>query len=312
MGDGVVIRRGTRKDLPAILELIRVSLGDDIDFTASFFTWKHFENPFGESLILLAEDAQGLVGLRVMMQWSFVVEGRHLQAVRPVDTATHPRFRRRGLFRRLTEALLAQLAAEGIDFVYNTPNDTSLPGYLKMGWRSVGRLPIWVRPGGRFCLRMADVRRPFEASALVCSQRPGPRLQTDRSGSYFAWRYGPGSDLAYGMARRSGSGVVFRERERAGRTELTLVELVVPTWSAVPSTANLVRDLLRSGREFQAVAMASLRSREAAALGLAGFVCIPGGGPHLVYREVPERGALPFDPGRKGSWRVQIGDLELF
>ena len=41
-----------------------------------------------------------------------------------------------------------EVRADGVDFVFNTPNDKSRPGYLKMGWREVGRLPVAVRPVG--------------------------------------------------------------------------------------------------------------------------------------------------------------------
>ena len=37
-------------------------------------------------------------------------------------------------------------AREGVDFVFNTPNDQSRPGYLKMGWQLVGKLTPWVQP----------------------------------------------------------------------------------------------------------------------------------------------------------------------
>ncbi len=34
---------------------------------------------------------------------------------------------------------------DGVDVVFNTPNDQSRPGYLKMGWSEVGRVPVAVR-----------------------------------------------------------------------------------------------------------------------------------------------------------------------
>ena len=69
-----------------------------------------------------------------------------LRAVRAVDTATDPDYQGRGLFTRLTLQAIDELRAEGVDFVFNTPNDQSRPGYLKMGWQVVGTLPTHVRP----------------------------------------------------------------------------------------------------------------------------------------------------------------------
>ena len=39
--------------------------------------------------------------------------------------------------------------------MFNTPNDQSRPGYLKMGWQVVGRVPIGVRPARSAVLRCA-------------------------------------------------------------------------------------------------------------------------------------------------------------
>ena len=41
-----------------------------------------------------------------------------------------------------------EMTAEGVDVVFNTPNTQSRPGYLKMGWIDVGRLPVAARPTG--------------------------------------------------------------------------------------------------------------------------------------------------------------------
>ncbi len=91
------------------------------------------------------------MAFRALMRWEFVRGGVVLRAVRAVDTATDPEYQGRGLFRSLTMHGLEHVRAEGVDFVFNTPNTQSRPGYLKMGWREVGRLPAAVRftgPGG--------------------------------------------------------------------------------------------------------------------------------------------------------------------
>ena len=90
---------------------------------------------------------------------------------RAVDTATDPDFQGRGIFTRLTLEALDALPAEGVELVFNTPNARSLPGYLKMGWQEVGRLPAAVRPTRwRFATVVGTARRPagrgFVASAM--------------------------------------------------------------------------------------------------------------------------------------------------
>ena len=99
--------------------------------------------------------------------------GRVYRAGRAVDTATHPDWRRRGFFEHMTTALTERLTAEGFDLTFNTPNQFSLPGYLKMGWAEVGRLPLRVkvrRPvpvlgaAARVALRHGDLGAPADFS----------------------------------------------------------------------------------------------------------------------------------------------------
>jgi GNAT superfamily N-acetyltransferase len=92
------------------------------------------------------------------MRWEFLDGDRVVRAVRAVDTATHPDYQGRGIFTRLTLHALDELATEGIEFVFNTPNDQSRPGYLKMGWQVVGQLPTAVRP-----TRLARIARVAKA-----------------------------------------------------------------------------------------------------------------------------------------------------
>ncbi len=110
------------------------------------------------------------------MRWELLGGGRVYRAGRAVDTATHPDWRRRGFFEHMTTALTERLAAEGFDLTFNTPNQFSLPGYLKMGWAEVGRLPLRVkvrRPArvlgaaARVALRRADPGAPADFSAEV-------------------------------------------------------------------------------------------------------------------------------------------------
>src|SRR5690606_32239213 len=106
---------------------------------------KHRRNPFGASPMWVAETDEGLAAVRAMMRWELAgPDGRVLRAVRAVDTATHADHRGRGLFRRLTLGAVESLTAEGVDLVFNTPNDQSRPGYLTMGWEVLGRVPLAV------------------------------------------------------------------------------------------------------------------------------------------------------------------------
>lgn len=127
------------KDIEKVVELIQNNL--DSKFSVNLFEWKHLENPFGRSVGFVAlEDADKLVGVRMMMRWNFLIDENIIKAVRPVDTATDLEFRGNGIFKKLTAECLRTVQDE-CDLVFNTPNRNSLPGNLKMGWTQLYDIP---------------------------------------------------------------------------------------------------------------------------------------------------------------------------
>lgn len=169
----------------------------------SYWRWKHVDNPFGPSPVLLAEEAGEVIGVRAFMRWAWADGNRVYRAVRAVDTATHPAHQGKGIFKKLTLALLDQCKAEGVNFVFNTPNTQSRPGYLKMGWVDAGRLPIQIRPVNvagmvKAACGMAapgvDGYKPLDVNGLEAavqqlSQRARGRLVTAPATGYLKWRY---------------------------------------------------------------------------------------------------------------------------
>ena len=144
------IRPATAADREAIVALLGASLGwGDDDRYRALYAWKHETNPFGPSPAWVVDDGGDVVAVRLFMRWEFCRGGRRLRAVRAVDTATHPSHQGKGLFTALTLHALEACRADGVDFVFNTPNEQSRPGYLKMGWREVGRLPAAMRADAR-------------------------------------------------------------------------------------------------------------------------------------------------------------------
>lgn len=299
---------GADHELDAIVDLMTVALGDSPTRSKPFFKWKHLDNPFGRSFVWVAEHDGRLVALRAMMRWDLVSRQRRVRAVRAVDTATHPSHQRQGLFRRLTMGMVEALGAEGIDLIFNTPNDQSRPGYLKMGWREVGRPTVFISPGGRFRRRSSPQPGEVPLGAPLPHEA---RLHTPLDSTYLRWRYAAASGLDYHCVRTGDCAVFFRRRERGDQRELTLADLVIPKREDIPATARLVRQAVASTDDTYALAVASPRSREAAALVLAGFVPLPAKGPLLVVRRVP--GQPLYAPSETlAGWRPQVGGLEVF
>ena len=313
-------------DEPAVLSLLQASLGwvPDDQYT-SFFSWKHRDNPFGRSPAWVAVDDRRIVGFRVFLRWEFERAGAIVRAVRAVDTATHPEYQGRGIFSRLTLHALDALKAEGVGFVFNTPNDQSRPGYLKMGWKSVERLPVLARPRSLpSLLAVARARVPADKWSLPCAAGvPAPEALSDRDGverllrargaaggirtrksaEFLSWRYGF-APLAYRALltgdRLDDGAVVFRLRRRGAAVEAAVCDALLPDASRGRLAAAL-RDVVRKSGADYAVRIGGPNEPRA------GFFPLPGQGPTLVWRAVSDS-HMPA----AAEWQLALGDVELF
>lgn len=307
----LVVREATDDDVPQVLRLLRASLGkqDDPRYEG-FFRWKHRDNPFGRSPSWLAEVGGEPAGFRTFMRWEFVDGGLGARAARAVDTATAPGFRGRGIFQRLTLHGLRALGAEGVAFVFNTPNEQSRPGYLKMGWSEVGRVPVSVRPRGpAAALRMARSRVPAvlwsptvaygepvtalgpDGAAALDEATAAPGWRTRRTPAYLRWRYGF-APLGYRLAATDGGLLVFRVRDRGACRELVVCELAGDP---------------RGRRRVLTRALRGCAADYAIGVGRPAGSCLPlpGQGPILTFRPLQGQPA-------PASWSLTMGDVELF
>ena len=338
MTDDLLIRRATPEDEPALLELLRVSMGEDaVAWTPAYWRWKHAANPFGASPVLVAEDSGRLVALRAFMRWTWRSAGQDVTAVRAVDTATHPDYRGQGLFKRLTLRLRDEMNDEGVAFVFNTPNAQSRPGYLKMGWSLVGKPTLWVRPvrpvrlaralrheglGGDEgeppavdAVRAADaLALPRVQSVIEAAVSGAGAYHTAPTPMYLRWRYAEIPGFTYHMAARGegagGALVVFRSRQRGALRELRVCELVVGPTVEARRNGRVLLGRLAGAADVDVVIALRRAGVAAGVLGGAGYVPVPRTGP--IVTAYPLNVAEGLDPTVLGSWGASIGDLELF
>jgi GNAT superfamily N-acetyltransferase len=143
----MIIRESKPEDIKDIIELLKLSLGESkLKKSKTVWNFKHLENPFGASPVLLAEEDYKLIGVRAFMQWRWQLKDVIWTSYRAVDTATHPDFQGKGIFKTLTLKALTHVKSIGECFVFNTPNDQSRPGYLKMGWHEVDKIKVALTP----------------------------------------------------------------------------------------------------------------------------------------------------------------------
>jgi N-acetylglutamate synthase-like GNAT family acetyltransferase len=336
MKEEITIRPAAESDIEHIIDLLKSSLGEGlIPRVEEYWRWKHQYNPFGISPTLLAEHEGKVVGLRTFMRWTWVRNGNPVPAVRAVDTATHPQWQGKGIFKRLTLNLLERMREEGVEFVFNTPNEFSMPGYLKMGWKKVGRPTIWIRPNlsrtartwlskssngkefaGEFeCYSAEEVLSSPEVELLLQSRKSEGRLSTALSPKYLMWRYVEVPMFQYhATARWNGSAsalVVFRLHSRGRLRELRICEILAAP-SATHDASDLITELVRRFKPDLASAMAARRTTEHKVVVRAGFLPVVRSGPTLTVRALDAAFNAADDRLRWSGWRTSIGDLELF
>lgn len=300
-------------DIEPVLDLMRVSLGESklLQRSSELFRWKHIDNPFGRSIGLVAEDGGEIVGLRTFMRWELVTPtGETLRCVRAVDTATHPDHQRRGIFSRLTEEGIEIARSEGVDLVFNTPNDKSKPGYLKMGWQEVGRIGAMVRPTPALLRREESedtspelfMRGARPAAGLDMTDRLPRGLRTPRSPEYLAWRFSSHPTARYFAAGDSSGLAVLRPNRRDDRRELVVADLL-----GAPAAAG--RAAVKAASGSYLATWFSPGGPERAALVRRGFVPVPGfTALTLVMRPLRE---VPPEYWSMDTWDVAVSDFEL-
>lgn len=197
----MTIRKAVPEDIPAIVVLLQQSLGESlIKKSDASWNFKHVDNPFGESHVLLAYHGDVLVGVRAFMKWQWQKGTQFWTAYRAVDTATHPDFQGKGIFKKLTLQALDDIQKEGETFVFNTPNEISRPGYLKMGWKVVDPIELAVIPTPFyfFSLFFNYPKRTNTISTTqldwICTLYSTELSKTDclftpKTAAYLKWRY---------------------------------------------------------------------------------------------------------------------------
>ncbi|MDX1718628.1 MAG: GNAT family N-acetyltransferase [Salegentibacter mishustinae] len=210
------------KDVPEVVALLRSSLSEN--HTIGNFLWKHTESPFGESYGLLARDKDEIVGVRMFMFWEFIKGNNLIKALRPVDTVTHPNYRGQGIFKKLNLAGVENCQGK-FDLIFNTPNDNSIKGNLKLGWNKFPKkldYKISIFSPQKVTSKIISVKEIDDEVLSLDSNF----YKTNHSKDYLRWRY---QDSTYKAIKLEVNThklyVIFRIQKIKGITLIVLNEV---------------------------------------------------------------------------------------
>ena len=239
---------------------------------------------------------------------------------------------------------------DGVDFIFNTPNQYSMPGYLKMGWLVVGvaRPIVRILHPPRFAIGMARhcsryrnartypedvfIKRPVSRFAdllesaqavealnelLSKSQRitaGAGTSTTNRSVDFLRWRYVEHPYINYYVVIAENGSHFDAMAIFRTNTRFGLREVVITElFLAKPSeklAKQVIHEMITRVRADYAVAYFREGSFPRQALRSSGFLSLPGGGMRVTAKLLDKD--LPFDPFTLNSWEFSLGDLELF
>ena len=310
-------------DLPAIIELMKGSLGEGlIPKSEAYFIWKHEKNPFGKSKILLAKEDGKIVGLRAFMKWQWETQSNSITAVRAVDTATGPAFQGKGIFKKLTLQAVEECKLENAGFVFNTPNTISIQGYLKMGWFSIGKMPLLIGPGSlipRFykepftekIYEQYNSKKAFETLSQTWKVKSDAAIfHTPINKSFLQWRYNDCPIVKYGAIVEEGKfGIIFRLKKINRFIELRICEIWTEDDKMAGAAAKSLRKLIKNIRPVM-VSCAPSPLFSGGKKNLPGLFGPVKKGPITTLRPLAMEKLNTFE--QFYQWGPSIGSMELF
>lgn len=311
------IREGTEQDIPEILEVLRASLGEtSSQKTEKVWRYKHEDNPFGKSLVLLAVEDGMVIGVRAFMRWKWQRKNEIYSAFRAVDTATHPDHQGKGVFKKLTLGALKLGKERGDNFVFNTPNSQSKPGYLKMGWKEVDKLRTSIRPVNPLFWKSSDeiITYPktwndsngfefleFHHEKFVHKED----FFTPKDAVYLKWRYLENPLQDYHVLATSNLFLAGYVKNQGKLKELRISEVIK---SSKISNSVLKKEIKSWARKYGVHFISFSPNADVKFL-----TAISGKfGPVLTFRKITVSEKEEREFLKLNSWAYSLGDLELF
>lgn len=111
--------------------------------TMGSFFWKIFFNPVDDGIINVIEENQNIVATTSITPKKMLLNQVEFLVGEIGDTYTDRKFQGRGFFSMLVNESRSMAMNSGMKLIYGTPNDQSLPGYIKNnGFKIVNEIQI--------------------------------------------------------------------------------------------------------------------------------------------------------------------------
>ena len=311
------IREGTEADIPEIISVLKASLGESrLPKTEDVWRYKHHLNPFGPSYIILALLDQKIIGVRAFMKWEWRKRDTVFSALRAVDTGVLPEYQGKGVFRTLNSAGLELAKRRGNHFIFNTPNDKSLPANLKMGWNKIDKLKICLLPR-KFNIWGSDKAEEYKGTNNISAinfekllyehektQSRGGKFFIPKSPEYLKWRYNHNPLQEYIVIESNDFYLSAYKKNHNSFSELRIAEHIFYNSNGHNKIKNSIKCISKRLKPDFITYSSELN--------LSPFQVSGKFGPILVYKNNNLDFGTEKGLGSLKNWSYTLGDLELF
>lgn len=341
-----VLREASEADISAISRLMRRAFPDNAKGHEATLRWQYWENPYGPPVAWVWDDDGLIVGHHTCIRYAAMVGGKSATVGMGIDAAIDPDYQGRRLLTPLAKRMYDEAGKAGMPYTLSYPNDKSMRGIGRAGWRELGLLrthllmldsswyakrthiPRVAMSAVRIALRAKRPRGIYAAAETAApppdvdelwdAVRPAVVNGVIRDSTWFDWRYvrRPVVDTAvapyrYFATRRDGQLVgvaVTTQREQRGGMFTYLLEFLAVDDDAARGLLQLVA---RSSAGSVGVLLATLPGTSTSRLAIAA-------GLRLVPARFEEK-ALHFgvvdNDGSHGDvtqmcWTLGWGDLD--
>lgn len=312
----MIIREPKPEDSEAIIKLLQLSLGESkLKKTQEIWNFKHEDNPFGKSPVFLAEEDNSLIGVRAFMKWNWQLVNTVWTSYRAVDTATHPKHQGKGIFKTLTLRALEYVQKKDDCFIFNTPNEKSRPGYLKMGWKQVNKINVALIPT-LFYMYHFFSKNKNTANSVATTQLENlcklhnnyfinkSTLFTPKSAQYLKWRYEVNPLQDYHVISNQNFYIALYIKKHRFFNELRVVETI---GSFDKRSHYDMRKVISKFAIKNLCLFISIADKNLFSLKFYG-----GYGPILTFKSLTNSESFDNIALNIENWSYSLGDLELF
>ena len=144
-----IIEKDNCCDLEELITLTKTYYKESDILSKDYLKWQYLKNPSGKPFLFVSREAKTneLAGQYLVIPIKYNFYGDEVMGTLSLNTLTHPKYQRNGLFTKMADATLNNCKDENVAFTTGFPNPNSYPGFVrKLGFSHLGDVPLLIKP----------------------------------------------------------------------------------------------------------------------------------------------------------------------